>query len=276
MLRWFGIDGRRYGETVGDIGEVCKRDAQRKQRAKQSEFDGGKIKPDKPKRMSLTEFQTFHADLVRSDLAAGTMLEYKHAFAWAEKIIGKDGELCGVTALHVAKIRNAMADEKREPPTIHKTLAYLRAAFNRAKAHNLLRENPFEGFTVKNASKPKDAVIRTREEIRVLKSNAADAWWKAAIGLWFAGMRQEEALALQWSDVNFAAKQVTIRKSKAGEFELDGKTYPILAWQAKTENSYRMVPIPADTLLALRELADKSDGSVYVFLSLARLQAIKA
>ncbi|MCI0366444.1 MAG: hypothetical protein L0219_21485, partial [Phycisphaerales bacterium] len=38
----------------------------------------------------------------------------------------------------------------------------------------------------------------------------------------------------------------------------------------------RLVRLPADTLLALRELADKSDGSVYVFLSLARLQAIKA
>lgn len=276
MLRWFGTDGKRYGETLGDVGDMSKRDAEAAQRAKQSSFDAGGVKVDKPRRMTLEAFRTFHADIARGEVSGGTLALYANAFDWAEKTIGKACILESVNARHVAQVRNALTDAKRASGTIQRVLSYLRAAFERAKVHNLIRDNPFLGVAVEGGADAKPATIRTREELRQLKAAAPDAWWKAAIGLWFCGLRLDEALAMQWDAVDFKGGKVTVRKAKAGTFKVDGETYPLLAWTAKRPRSYRVVPVPADTIQALRELQLQSGGSPYLFLSLTRLRTIQA
>jgi integrase len=127
----------------------------------------------------------------------------------------------------------------------------------------------------KGAGKAKDATIRTREEIKSLKAGAPDVWWRSAIGLWFTGLRMDEALSLQWSAVDFKAGTVAIRQSKAGSFKIGNESFPVLAWSAKTQRSYRTVPVAADTMAALQELQLQAGGSPYCFLSLARLRTIR-
>lgn len=278
MIRWYGTDGKRYGETIGEVGKLSKRDAESMLRKRQGDFDHGEVPIDKPETITLAAFEQFHSEIVRGELSPASLQQCQQAFKWAVKVIGGETKIATINALHVAKIRNAMADAKSEAPTVHKTLAYLRAAFNRAIAHKLLVKggNPFAGFkAIDGSTRAKEAVIRTRDEIRTLKAKAPDAWWKAAIGLWFCGLRLEEALSLKWSDVDHAAGTVSIRKCAAGSFKIGETEFPVLAWKAKTSRSYRTVPVPADTMLALKELQDKSDGSLYVFLSLERLQAIQ-
>jgi integrase len=278
MLRWT-VNGKRYGEIIEKEGRepetITKREAEAAQRDRQGKFDNNIVPAVKPERMTLIAFKTFHAEIAKAELSAGTMFAYDHAFAWAEKTIGADCLLESVNALHVAKIRNAMNDDKLAAGTIGKVMSYLRAAFSRAQVHKLIHENPFKGVVVKGATKPKDATIRTREEIAKLKTGAPDAWWRAAVGLWFCGLRMEEALSLQWVNVDFDGGKVHIRQSKAGTFKVGDKTFPILAWSAKTLNSYRTVPVPADTIAALRELSMQAGGSVYCFLSLVRLEQIQ-
>ena len=47
----------------------------------------------------------------------------------------------------------AMTDKGRQPPTIDKTLAKLRAAFSRGQRLGLLTDNPFAKFKVRNAGR---------------------------------------------------------------------------------------------------------------------------
>lgn len=281
LLRWWGTDGKRLGETIGEVGTMSKRDAERMQREKQSLFDGGEVAIDKPKEITLTMFEKWHRDIARAELSEGSLLECDHAFKWAIRILGGNTKLSTLTAGDVARLQNAMDDAKRKPPTIHKTLSYLRKALNRAIKHKALAKggNPFVGFKVKgmrSGGNAKAGTIRTRDEIKRLKAAAPDCWWRAAIGLWFTGLRQEEALTLKWADVDFTRKTVTIRDAEAGTFEANGVKYPLLAWTPKTANSHRIVPVADDTMAALKELRKTADGSPYAFLGLDRLAAIQA
>lgn len=282
MMRWWGTDGKRYGETLKHADgatTMSKRDALSLLREAQGRMDHGEAPIDKPHAMTLEAFKVYHAEIARGELSAGSMMVSGYAFDWAIKVLGGKMKLTAINAVHVARIRNALADAGSAPGTIQQKLTYLRSAFNRAIAHKLLTKgcNPFAGIkAVEGAARAKEAVIRSRDEIRLLKAGAPDAWWRSAIGLWFAGLRQEEALAMKWDAVDFNRGEVTIRKSAAGTFKVGEDVFPLLEWRAKTANSYRAVPVPPDTMTALRSLHDESDGSPYVFLTLERLRGIQA
>ena len=62
MLRWYGTDGKRRGETLGECRTVSKRDAESVRRDKQSKLDCGVIKPDKPRRMTLAGFSDHYQE----------------------------------------------------------------------------------------------------------------------------------------------------------------------------------------------------------------------
>ncbi len=168
-----------------------------------------------------------------------------------------------------------MTDKGRQPPTIDKTLAKLRAAFNRGQRLGLVTDNPFAKFKIRNAGRAKVSVIRSREEIRKLKAEAPSAWWRSLIGLWFTGLRRDEALQLERPQIDFEKGEVSINRGNGGSFVHDGTTYPILAWEPKTERSCRSVPIAPDTMAVLRQLHQQSNGNVYAFLSLDRLRTIQ-
>ncbi len=275
MLRWYDSRGKRCGDTIGKVGVMTKRHAEAIRRDRQGKIDNGLVKSDKPKRMTLAQFKTHHAEIARGEVSPRTLLEFGHSFQWAERIIGGDTQLTSIGAVHVARIRNAMADKGRQPPTIDKTLAKLRAAFSRGQRLGLVTDNPFAKFKVRNAGRAKASVIRSREEIRKLKAEAPNVWWRSLIGLWFTGLRRDEALQLKWPQVDFESGEISIDRCNGGSFAHDGTTHPLLAWEPKTEQSIRTVPIAPDTMAALRQLQRQSDGSVYAFLSLGRLGTIQ-
>ncbi len=139
----------------------------------------------------------------------------------------------------------------------------------------MVATNPFARFKVADADRPKDSIIRTREEIAMLKAEAPDDWWRAAIGLWFTGLRRDEALSLRWEHVSIEDRTVQIIACDADTFSVGEVEYPILRWRAKSKRSYRTVPIAEDVRAALLRLRMKLGGNPYVFLTLARLKVIE-
>jgi hypothetical protein len=57
------------------------------------------------------------------------------------------------------------------------------------------------------------------------------------------GLRLAELSHLQWADVDLQLGKGRVRATAkaAGEFEVDGKTYPILPWESKSRHN-RAVP----------------------------------
>ena len=68
QLRWYGTDGRRYCETIGDAKTMAKRDAEAVRREKQTDFDSDRENPVAPDKVTVS-------DLVEQYIAA-------HASTW--------------------------------------------------------------------------------------------------------------------------------------------------------------------------------------------------
>lgn len=68
--------------------------------------------------------------------------------------------------------------------------------------------------------------------------------------LYFMGLRQGECLALNWNDINFENKTLSISKTLTSKVK--GESYTISS--PKTKNSCRLLPIPQNVLNSLKSL----------------------
>lgn len=141
---------------------------------------------------------------------------YFYAVKHLKKGIGKH-PLSGPRRLmpnHLETMYRAMLDAGAKPATVHQVHRTIRAALNDAKARDYIGKNPAE---VAKAPTPDDDEVEpfTKEEIRKLFETARrsrnSTRWIIAISL---GLRQGEALGLQWSDVNFDEQTLRVRRTR--------------------------------------------------------------
>ncbi len=269
MLRWYGTDGKRRGETLGECRTVSKRDAEAVRRDKQSKMDCGIVRPDKPARMTLQELAAYDR-LVIADRRHKTVLEHDHAVAHAVKVFGKDVRVDRVTRPHVARLKAQMQEANYRPATIDKTVRILRAMWNRSMRDGLVVDNPFAGSGIK--WDPRDSRIFAPREVEAMLAVAPDDWWRVFIRLMVnSGLRLREALHLRWADVDLDEGTVKVCRHDASTVTVRGKPYPLLPWSAKAKASYRSIPLHEVSVAELRRFKAKAGDSPYVFITLNRL-----
>ena len=273
MLRWHAPDGKQPGETIGDCRTMSKREAEAIRRARQGKLDCGLTKPTRPKRMTLAELTAYDRSLI-ADRRHKTQLGHDHATGHAKRVLGADLRVDRLTRAHVARLKAALYEGDYSPATIDKVIRTLRAMWNRAVREGLVTtDNPFAGNGVK--WEPRESRIFEAHEIDAMIETAPDGWWVLFLRLLVtSGLRLNEALHLRWEDVDLDGGTVTVRRHQAGTFTVDGTEYPLLAWSAKAKASYRTIPLPAETVTALRRHKLKAGRSAYVFLDLPRLAAL--
>src|SRR5690606_24228690 len=107
MKRWWGTDGKRYGETLKNANgstTMSKREAQSLVREAQGKMDHGEVPIDKPETMTLEAFKAYHAEIARGELSPGSLATCDYAFDWAIKVLGGKMKLTAITPVHVARI----------------------------------------------------------------------------------------------------------------------------------------------------------------------------
>ena len=95
-----------------------------------------------------------------------------------------------------------------------------RMILRKASANDLIPKNPYNDIDslIDQKEKTEDKVYTPQEIKRVL--DAADGWYKVYLGLLFqTGARVGEIIGLQWSDIDFEKRVITIQRSwtKGGE-----------------------------------------------------------
>ena len=138
-------------------------------------------------------------------------------------------------------------DDKRENLSgwSRKTLlAYCKAMFNFAVSWELIRRNPFSKVRTQKAPEPEWQYLDI-DDYKALLQAAPSLRWKVVYALpYTCGLRKAKLLNLQWADIDFAQRLLTVRSRKATD-----KTPPF-----KTKNrKKRVVPVPADTLSILSQ-----------------------
>ncbi len=122
---------------------------------------------------------------------------------------------------------------------------------------DVLRKNPCNDIIQSakiNPSEKKTALTRRQQEnfLRFVYSNKPATHWRPLITFLFGtGVRIGEAAALKWQDVDFANREIIIRKTVTKEKDEAGRyTYP--TGMTKTVAGQRSIPMLDDVELMLR------------------------
>jgi len=130
-------------------------------------------------------------------------------------------------------IRNALADAEREE-LVYRNVAKL------VKPPSVRREE-VQVLTVDEA----------RHLVALIKGDRFEALWLCALTL---GLRKGELLGLRWTDIDFVAGTLTIRQALQ---RVNGRLAVV---EPKTPLSRRTVPVPAETMTALRSRRKQQNG----------------
>lgn len=138
------------------------------------------------------------------------------------------------------------------PATISRTVLYARQVFRWAVRRGMASGNPFSELKAGPQTNPSRAVFIDRATIAKVIDAAPDAEWRLLIALArFGGLRvPSEALALRWTDVDWANSRIVVRSCKTEHHEGRGE---------------RMVPLfpeVAEHLLAA--FAEAPEGTDFV------------
>jgi integrase len=275
MLRWFGTNGKRYSETVGECGVMTRRDAEAARRMKEASINAGSLPRNKSRKITLEDLYERDRRLVRGSVRPSTIQENDYAMRHTLAVLGNQYPIAKIDVDHIGMLVRNLESQHLSKATIAKVLRTLKAIFNRAMKDGLIPNNPFLRYRAPRVQ-PRKKRIFTQEEIRAMIDAAPNQWWKMLLQLAAtSGLRKSELAHLTWHDVDLNAGTVSVAAKRTGEFEVpDQGTFPILAWESKTYTE-RVVPIPPSTVDALRIFKQNSDGSKYVFIPLPKLARLR-
>lgn len=151
-----------------------------------------------------------------------------------------------LSQLSRGRIQTWINDLKEEyaPSTVQQCHSVLKMALDLAVRDGLLPGNPARQVSLPARKPTKVEPLTRKEQERVLKELESTRYYAFWHLLFSTGMRPQEALALQWQDVDFKARRVSINKALKRN-QTVGPT--------KTPASRRTVTVPQEALGVLRE-----------------------
>ena len=219
-----------------------KKDAQKYLTAKTREKDLGIFV--EPALMPLNEFlDRWLSEIAQNKLRARTFDTYQSLLnCHVRKILGAK-RLSDIQAYEVQKIYNDMKKANYSPKTIRHVHNVLSSAFKQAVRWKMLMQNPCEFSELPRMEKVEMMYFTPKETTKFLEAAKDDKFFPAFLLAIETGMRPEEYLGLQWKDVNFENKSLSVRRAlvvkKGGGF---------IFTEPKTKKSRRSIPI-SNTLI---------------------------
>ncbi len=233
-------DGKRkyYSKTI----HGAKKDAQKFLTAKLREKDLGIFV--EPASMHLNDYlDRWLRDVAKQKLSERTFENYEALLK--SHIRGKIGtkRLSDLQAYEIQKLYKEMNDAGYSSRTVRHAHTVLSSALKQAVKWRLLFQNPCDLCELPKMEK-KEMMYFTREEtakfLDAAKTDRLYALFHLAIE---TGMRPEEYLGLQWQDVDFDQKSLSVRRALIAR---KGGGYYFA--EPKTKKSRRSIPL-SDTLL---------------------------
>lgn len=162
-----------------------------------------------------------------------------------------DARLADITKPMVMAFRDRMA-RKLAPATVNGTLTCLSSAFAYFVDRQWLEKNPWSRVRAVEDPQQHYNWIRTREEITKLLAACADRLREMVALALATGLRLDELLHLEWSDVDVTKRLITVHRGRQGTVK---------------SGRVRHVPILDSVLEMLRGMAVRRGGARLVFPS---------
>jgi integrase len=250
QLRWYDANGRRHSQNIGRKQELSKRQASRIRQQKQRELDEKPIRRDLSRVPTLADFLDIYVESRRSELARGTLELHEQTIRYLKGYFGGHRRIDEIarynarefkTELSKGKLRgvNKRQHASMKPSTVDLHIRNARTIFNRAVDDDLIDVNPFDRLAGGVPPIEKNWHYVSLDELSTLLVASPSQAWKTLLGLCrLAGLRQGEALALQWSAIDWDANRISV-------------------WAMKTKRR-RIVPIAPELLPILRDALEQA------------------
>ena len=169
-----------------------------------------------------------------------------------------------ITPADIQSVINDMTRKGYSYSVIHKIYNNLNQRFQLAVDRRELPYNPVVGVVLPKQLEKRKSDIRffSEEELQRIiqaaertdsKGNLIQKQGHIVRLLAYTGMRIGEALALQWSDINFADKKITVTKNIVTVVDREGdkSTKAVIQHSPKTSSSNRVIPMSRNAEIAL-------------------------
>ncbi len=268
LARWYS-NGRRGSRTLGKVADMTEKDLEDAKLALGIELNSDEPPEIDAKNLTLGQFMDWRMG-VAARKRSGTKRDYSLALRHLIKLIGPDIQVRAIERVHMRRLQRHLRDRGLSNSTVAKTLNSLRVSWNVGIGDGLMTKNPFvrHGETCE----AKAQRIYSSDEIAAMIQSCPNDWWAMFLSLLAtSGLRRTEALRLQWRHIDFEAETVAVARQDPDTFSVNGQRFPLLAWRAKVDSSYRTIPLPDETMTKLRRYKLKSGPSEYIFVGLDRL-----
>jgi integrase len=239
--------GKRRQRMKG--GFPTEREAKRALTALLAEIDKGNAPASK--RTTFAKFAaTWLAGKAQTDIRANTLRGYRSNAGTACQHFGAV-PLADVTRQHVQDMVTAMVKAGRSARTTSLLLFVVRSIFAEALADGLVTRNPAARVKASGrAARQREAL--SPAELGMLRAHLSGDRLAAVWLLTLYGLRRSEVMALTWADVDLSTGMLSIERGVTSDDH--GRRSP--STPPKTERGRRELPLPADTITALRALRE--------------------
>lgn len=148
-----------------------------------------------------------------------------------------DMQLKNVKSVHIQNIMNTVAKKSESLQT--KILNTLRQLYKTAIINHLISFNPCDGIKInKNTVDDKVKFISKEQQVKLIESVQEPRARLFCFLCLYAGLRREEALGLQWGDIDCNKNTITIRRAISF-----AKNLPEDDTSLKTKAANREIPL---------------------------------
>ncbi|SCH32855.1 Integrase [uncultured Clostridium sp.] len=209
-------------------------------------------------------FYTFMYDYKQRDLKPSSFARYEGIY----RMYIKDTEL-GLTKLSklnltiLQRYYNSLIESGIPSSRLKSINTHLRPCLEEATRQDYILKNFAKLVNIPKHSKEKKLEILTVDQqnrfVEFIKGHILEGVLLMALT---TGLRQGELLGLHWSDIDFENSTVTVQRSlkRVPIIDRDGnKVYEVREQAPKTNNAYRVVPIPPNTLSLLKKIKIKQN-----------------
>lgn len=195
-------------------------------------------------------FQTWMEEYKKNSVKYGTYKTYMEEYELhIRKQLGKK-RLSDIRSEHIQRLLNGMTD-KYSRSTVSLVKIILNSMFKQACKNRLILSNPVENTTMPKEKKMKKIRVFTVEEQKLFLEHAQGSiYYGLYIVALGTGMRSGELRALQWNDIDFEKKKISVNGTLKYIAKGGKEKYRIDT--PKTESSRREIPMLDNVYLILK------------------------
>ena len=204
----------------------------------------------------------------RSDVKPNTVRKWKTTRRYLSEFFGQNRNLREITLGDADRFRSELYGKGHAENTVRKHIAESKTFFNAAVRSGLIDENPFADQASTIQANPERFHFVTRETIEKVIDACPDAEWLLIVALArFGGLRiPSEALALQWSDIDWENDRIRVPSPKTEHH--DGKasrTIPLFPeLKPYLEDAFELAKDGAIQVITRYHNASQNLGTMFV------------